>query len=74
MKIKEDRENWLRRVMAVLFTFHLSLLTSSAQDDDKSMMFNPVEHAVVSQTIAPDARSVGMGDVGVATDPDVKSK
>ena len=74
MKIKEDRENWLRRVMAILFTFHLSLLTSSAQDDDKSMMFNPVEHAVVSQTIAPDARSAGMGDVGVATDPDVNSQ
>ena len=42
--------------------------------DDKGMMFNPVEHAVVSQTIAPDARAAGMGDVGVATDPDVNSQ
>lgn len=36
--------------------------------------FNPVEHAVISQTIAPDARSAGMGDVGAATDPDVNSQ
>ena len=73
MKIKEDREHWLRRVMVILFAFHFSLLTSSAQDD-KSTMFNPVEHAVISQTIAPDARGAGMGDVGVATDPDVSSR
>ena len=73
MKIKEDREHWLRRVIVILFAFHFSLLTSSAQDD-KSTMFNPVEHAVISQTIAPDARGAGMGDVGVATDPDVNSQ
>ena len=73
MKIKEDREHWLRRVMVILFTFYFSLLTSSAQGD-KSTMFNPVEHAVISQTIAPDARGAGMGDVGVATDPDVNSQ
>ena len=42
--------------------------------DDKSTMFNPVEHAVISQTIAPDARAAGMGDVGAATDPDVNSQ
>lgn len=43
-------------------------------DDDKLSQFNPVEHAVISQTIAPDARSAGMGDVGAATDPDVASQ
>ena len=48
-------------------------LGASAQDD-KGIMFNPVEHAVISQTIAPDARGAGMGDVGVATDPDVSSQ
>ena len=47
--------------------------TASAQDE-KNAMFNPVEHAVISQTIAPDARGAGMGDVGVATDPDVNSQ
>ena len=43
-------------------------------DDDKLTTFNPVEHAVISETIAPDARSAGMGDVGAATDPDVNSQ
>ncbi|GAY28829.1 hypothetical protein PvtlMGM1_2129 [Prevotella sp. MGM1] len=33
-----------------------------------------MEHAVISQTIAPDARAAGMGDVGAATDPDVTSQ
>ncbi len=51
----------------------LFAVTAAAQDD-KNTMFNPVEHAVISQTIAPDARSAGMGDVGGATDPDVNSQ
>ena len=57
----------------ILFTIHYSLFTFS-EDDDIQMMFNPVEHAVISQTIAPDARAAGMGDVGAATDPDVNSQ
>ena len=61
------------RVVTVLFFVHVSLLGVSAQDS-KNVMFNPVEHAVISQTIAPDARAAGMGDVGVATDPDVNSQ
>lgn len=36
--------------------------------------FNPVQTAVVSQSIAPDARAGGMGDVGAATDPDANSQ
>ena len=47
---------------------------AAAPEDDKLNTFNPVEHAVISETIAPDARSAGMGDVGVATDPDVNSQ
>ena len=50
----------------------LSAATASAQD--KRDMFNPVKASVTSQTIAPDARAGGMGDVGVATDPDVNSQ
>lgn len=42
--------------------------------DGKLTKFNPVDHAVISQIIAPDARAAGMGDVGVATDPDVNSQ
>ena len=51
----------------------VALFSASAQDE-KNAMFNPVEHAVISQTIAPDARGAGMGDVGAATDPDVNSQ
>ena len=47
---------------------------ATPDDDDKLTTFNPVEHAVISETIAPDARGAGMGDVGVATDPDVNSQ
>lgn len=50
----------------------LSVATASAQD--KRDMFNPVKASVTSQTIAPDARAGGMGDVGAATDPDVNSQ
>jgi len=53
-----------------LFTF----LPFIAAAQDKVSEFNAVEHAVISQTIAPDARAAGMGDVGVATDPDVNSQ
>jgi len=74
MNRQNNRNTWMLRVIVMLFTFHFSLLTSFAQDDDGQMMFNPVEHAVISQTIAPDARAAGMGDVGAATDPDVNSQ
>lgn len=36
--------------------------------------YNPIETAVPSLTIAPDARSGGMGDVGAATTPDAYSQ
>lgn len=49
-------------------------LSLSARAQDKQNMFNPVNTSVTSQTIAPDARAAGMGDVGVATDPDVNSQ
>ena len=55
-------------------TVVILLLAVTAKAQDTKSEFNPIEHAVVSQTIAPDARSAGMGDVGVATDPDVNSQ
>ena len=58
----------------LFFIFYFIFGTALAQDDDKRVMFNPVNHAVISQTIAPDARAAGMGDVGAATDPDVNSQ
>ena len=50
------------------------LAVSIAKAQDTKSQFNPIEHAVISQTIAPDARAGAMGDVGVATDPDVNSQ
>lgn len=45
--------------------------TAKAQDKD---LFNPVNYGVTSLAIAPDSRGGGMGDIGVATDPDVNSQ
>lgn len=56
------------------FALWLLAVGSAKADDEKLTSFNPVEHAVISQTIAPDARAAGMGDVGAATDPDVNSQ
>lgn len=55
-------------------SFLLLLPASVAAQIDKNKIFNPVYTAVTSQTIAPDARAAGMGDVGAATDPDVNSQ
>lgn len=49
-------------------------MSINAKAQDKRSMFNPIHTALVSQTIAPDARAAGMGDVGAATDPDVNSQ
>lgn len=52
----------------------LAVASAGAFALDKLDMFNPVNTSVTSQMIAPDARAAGMGDVGVATDPDVNSQ
>ena len=62
-----------KRLSIILLTVGL-LFGLAANGQDTKSQFNPIEHAVVSQTIAPDARAAGMGDVGVATDPDVNSQ
>ncbi len=59
------------RLLAVCL---MAILSLSASAQDKKDMFNPVNASVTSQTIAPDARAAGMGDVGAATDPDVNSQ
>ena len=60
----------IRTIAAAL----LAMIAISAKAQDKRAMFNPIHTALVSQTIAPDARAAGMGDVGAATDPDVNSQ
>lgn len=52
----------------------LSYSLHSFAQIDKNNIFNPVTTSVTSQSVAPDARAGGMGDVGAATDPDVASQ
>lgn len=58
--------------LAALALMGISPLKATAQE--KVDMFNPEKNSVTSQSIAPDARAGGMGDVGAATDPDVASQ
>lgn len=59
------------RILLAVLMVQFSLQASAQEKED---LFNPVNYAVVSQTIAPDARGGGLGDVGAATDPDVNSQ
>ena len=58
----------------VIIACVILMLPMKMAAQDKANMFNPINTSVTSQTIAPDARAAGMGDVGVATDPDVVSQ
>ncbi len=64
------------RTWASLLLASFAALPAFADEssDYKRDNFNPVRTAVVSQSIVPDARAGGMGDVGAATDPDVHSQ
>lgn len=64
----------MNRILKIVAASLLLLLTVNVSAQDKKDMFNPVNASVTSQTIAPDARAAGMGDVGVATDPDAVSQ
>ena len=59
-------------IFIVLFVF-VALLSNMAQQKIQSNDINSVSTAVPFLTIAPDSRSAAMGDVGVATTPDVNS-
>ena len=63
----------MKRLTIVVLSL-LAAFSNVVAQDEKLSEFNQVEHAVISQTIAPDARAAGMGDVGAATDPDVNSQ
>ena len=58
----------------ILLCFSTVLLAQKDSGSDAVQMFNPVMTGVTSLTIAPDSRAGAMGDVGVATDPDVNSQ
>lgn len=54
--------------------FSLTTALFAQEQNGAKSMFNPVLTGVTSLTIAPDSRAGAMGDVGVATDPDVNSQ
>ena len=64
----------MKTTMKIMLMTVCLLMGLTMRAQDTKSQFNPIEHAVISQTIAPDARSAGMGDVGAATDPDVNSQ
>ena len=64
----------MNKAFRILLAVLLVQLSLQASAQEKKDLFNPVNYAVVSQTIAPDARGGGLGDVGAATDRDVNSQ
>lgn len=62
------------KTFKILAVSVLAFFTLQTEAQEKKDLFNPVSYAVISQTIAPDARGGGLGDVGAATDPDVNSQ
>ncbi len=64
------------RILRTLLLFAVASVccTEAALAQDKQNMFNPVNSAVTSLAIAPDARGGGMGDIGAATEADAYSQ
>ena len=62
------------RILRFLLLLAAVCGTEAALAQDKQNMFNPVNTAVTSLSIAPDARGGGMGDMGVATEADIYSQ
>ena len=58
------------RLISLLYLLAYTIGISAQKDK----IFHHLRFSVPSQMIAPDARSAGMGDVGVATDPDAVSQ
>ncbi|MDR1097058.1 MAG: type IX secretion system outer membrane channel protein PorV [Tannerella sp.] len=60
-------------LILLCFISSAALRAQGADDDDKNQ-FSPLNTAVPSLSIAPDARGGGMGDNGAATLPDISSQ
>ncbi|MGP1547674.1 MAG: type IX secretion system outer membrane channel protein PorV [Prevotella sp.] len=58
----------------IIISLMLALAALTVRAEDKRDMFNPINTSVTSQSIAPDARAAGFGDVGAATEADVNSQ
>ena len=62
----------LRRISRLLPALLLPAALLHAQD--KYKQFSPINTAIPSLSIAPDARGGGMGDLGACTLPDIHSQ
>jgi len=56
-----------------IFLCLLGIVCTTVQAQEKEQ-FSPIHTAIPSLSIAPDARGGGMGDIGVATLPDINSQ
>ncbi len=72
--VRRKKLHKMNQKLRIIFMAIAVLLVIGVKAQDKKNMFNPVNTSVTSQSIAPDARAAGMGDVGAATDPDVNSQ
>lgn len=72
--IKQPLPRYINNMKKLSYIILCLLSCTIAFAQDKQDMFNPVNSAVTSQTIAPDARAAGLGDIGAATDPDAVSQ
>lgn len=66
----------MKRIIALSLTAVTSLSALAQVDKERAEAnpYNPLNPAMMSLGIAPDARGGGMGDVGAATDPDEVSQ
>lgn len=51
----------MKKIYKIFILGCLALMASEVKAQDKKDLFNPVNYAVISQTIAPDARGGGLG-------------
>ncbi len=62
------------RILTLVLSSVIATCTAVYAQDDIKNEFNPITTGVTSLSITPDARGASMGDLGVATDPDVNSQ
>jgi hypothetical protein len=66
--------NMKKRLKSSFWLFMMLVVSLSVYAQDLKNQFNPVHTAIMSLSIAPDARGGSMGDNGVATLPDINSQ
>lgn len=66
----------MKRILknSILLFVLLSVISVTVSAQDNKDKFSPINTAIPSLSIAPDARGGGMGDNGVATLPDINSQ